>query len=78
MAAVNRPTNVAQKQADIDQKLRLYGIFNGEFFIATFQTAHREAGVPQTDIIEFNSFQPRQSPIGKFPSTVEVEIMMVL
>ena len=47
MATVNRPTNVAQKEADIEQKLRLYGIFNGKLFIATFPTAHREAGVPQ-------------------------------
>lgn len=27
---VNRPTNVKQKEADINQKLQLYGIFNGE------------------------------------------------
>ena len=29
MASVNRPTNVKQRDADIDQKLRLYGIFTG-------------------------------------------------
>jgi hypothetical protein len=28
--AVNRPTNVTQKEEDINQKLQLYGIFTGE------------------------------------------------
>lgn len=27
---VNRPTDVKQKEVDINQKLQLYGIFNGE------------------------------------------------
>jgi len=27
---VNRPTDVNQKEIDINQKLQLYGIFNGE------------------------------------------------
>ena len=29
MAAVNRPTNVKQKEADVNQKLQLYGIYSG-------------------------------------------------
>lgn len=29
MAAVNRPTDVKQKEADINQKLQLYGIYSG-------------------------------------------------
>jgi hypothetical protein len=29
--AVNRPTDVKQKEADINQKLQLYGIFTGMF-----------------------------------------------
>lgn len=28
--AVNRPTDVKQKEADVNQKLQLYGIFTGE------------------------------------------------
>jgi hypothetical protein len=31
MSAVNRPTNVQQKEADINQKLQLYGIYSGTF-----------------------------------------------
>lgn len=30
MTSVNRPTNVAQKEADVNQKLQLYGIYSGE------------------------------------------------
>lgn len=29
MATVNRPTDVKQKEADINQKLQLYGIYSG-------------------------------------------------
>ena len=29
MAAVNRPTNIKQKEADVNQKLQLYGIYSG-------------------------------------------------
>ena len=29
MAAVNRPTDVKQKETDINQKLQLYGIYSG-------------------------------------------------
>jgi len=32
--AVNRPTNVKQKEADINQKLQLYGIFTGELHLS--------------------------------------------
>ena len=28
--AVNRPTNVKQKEADVNQKLQLYGIYSGK------------------------------------------------
>jgi hypothetical protein len=28
---VNRPTNVAAREADINQKLQLYGILTGKF-----------------------------------------------
>ena len=31
MATVNRPTDVKQKEADINQKLQLYGIYSGTF-----------------------------------------------
>lgn len=31
MAAVNRPTDVKQKEADINQKLQLYGIYSGMY-----------------------------------------------
>ena len=31
MAAVNRPTNVKQKEQDVTQKLQLYGIYSGTF-----------------------------------------------
>lgn len=31
MATVNRPTDVKQKEADINQKLQLYGIYAGMF-----------------------------------------------
>ena len=27
--SVNRPTNVKQKEADVNQKLQLYGIYSG-------------------------------------------------
>lgn len=36
MAAVNRPTDVKQKEADINQKLQLYGIYSG--MSASFST----------------------------------------
>ena len=29
-SAVNRPTDVKQKEADVNQKLQLYGIYSGE------------------------------------------------
>lgn len=29
MASVNRPTNVKQKEDDVNQKLQLYGIYSG-------------------------------------------------
>lgn len=29
MANVNRPTNIKQKEADVNQKLQLYGIYSG-------------------------------------------------
>lgn len=29
MTTVNRPTNVAQKEVDVNQKLQLYGIYSG-------------------------------------------------
>lgn len=29
MAAVNRKTDVKQKEADVNQKLQLYGIYSG-------------------------------------------------
>ncbi len=29
MAQVNRPTNVRQKEEDVNQKLQLYGIYSG-------------------------------------------------
>ena len=29
MTTVNRPTNVKQKEADVNQKLQLYGIYSG-------------------------------------------------
>jgi hypothetical protein len=29
-SAVNRPTNVKQKEQDVNQKLQLYGIISGE------------------------------------------------
>ena len=29
-APVNRPTNVKQKEADVNQKLQLYGIYTGK------------------------------------------------
>ncbi len=28
--SVNRPTNVKQKEADVNQKLQLYGIYSGK------------------------------------------------
>jgi hypothetical protein len=31
--AVNKPTNVAQKEADIDAKLKLYGIYSGMLYL---------------------------------------------
>jgi hypothetical protein len=31
MAAVNRPTDVKQKEADVNQKLQLYGIYAGKW-----------------------------------------------
>lgn len=31
MASVNRPVNEKQKEADINNKLQLYGIFSGEW-----------------------------------------------
>lgn len=31
MAAVNRPTNVKQKEQDVNQKLQLYGIYSGVY-----------------------------------------------
>ena len=34
--AVNRPTNVKEKEADINQKLQLYGIFTGKSFCDPF------------------------------------------
>ena len=30
--AVNSPTNVKQKEADVNQKLQLYGIYSGQNF----------------------------------------------
>ena len=30
MATVNRPTNVKQKEEDVNQKLQLYGIYSGK------------------------------------------------
>lgn len=44
---VNRPTNVAQKAADINQKLQLYGIYNGMFnhLIASFVALAELSGV---------------------------------
>lgn len=32
--SVNRPTNVKQKEADVNQKLQLYGIYSGMCRIA--------------------------------------------
>lgn len=29
MANVNRPTNIKQKETDVNQKLQLYGIYSG-------------------------------------------------
>ena len=31
MATVNRPTNVKQKEEDVNQKLQLYGIYSGKY-----------------------------------------------
>lgn len=31
--SVNRPTNIKQKDEDINQKLQLYGIFTGELHL---------------------------------------------
>jgi Family of unknown function (DUF5923) len=31
--AVNRPTDIKQKEQDVNQKLQLYGIINGEPFL---------------------------------------------
>lgn len=33
MANVNRPTNVKQKEADVNQKLQLYGIYSGMLMV---------------------------------------------
>lgn len=32
MASVNRPTNVKQKEADVNQKLQFYGIYSGKYY----------------------------------------------
>ena len=37
--AVNRPTNVKQKEADINQKLQLYGISTGELHLVIDATS---------------------------------------
>lgn len=37
---VNRPTDPQRKEADINQKLQLYGIFNGE---SSYASAVRRA-----------------------------------
>lgn len=34
--AVNRPTNVKQKEADVNQKLQLYGIYSGTSLFSPF------------------------------------------
>ena len=34
MAQVNRPTNVKQKEQDVNQKLQLYGIYSGKLLIS--------------------------------------------
>lgn len=31
MTTVNRPTNVKQKDEDVNQKLQLYGIYSGKY-----------------------------------------------
>ena len=44
---VNRPTDVRQKEADINQKLQLYGIFNGASSeISAVNRLHPEAAPP--------------------------------
>ena len=35
-AQVNRPTNVKEKQADIDRKLQIYGILTGKTMNSSF------------------------------------------
>ena len=34
MTTVNRPTNVKQKEEDVNQKLQLYGIYSGKYLIS--------------------------------------------
>lgn len=41
MSSVNRPTNVKQKEADVNQKLQLYGIYSGMLpFVACSHPAY--------------------------------------
>lgn len=41
MANVNRPTNVKQKEADVNQKLQLYGIYSGMLMPSGAEVASR-------------------------------------
>ena len=82
---VNRPTNVAQKEADINQKLQLYGIYNGTLILVALQfwsvSVTRCSGrlrllsrsLPQRLLTSsFDSFLQRQSSISKLMANVLV------
>jgi hypothetical protein len=58
-AQVNRPTNIAVKEADVNRKLQLYGIFAGRYF--------RPFRALRMLMISFSSFPSWQGPIRKSP-----------
>jgi hypothetical protein len=56
-ASVNRPTNVQQKEQDVNNKLQLFGIYSGMLLRSP------EGPGPLTP--RFCSVRERQGPIGR-------------
>ena len=74
MTTVNRPTNVKQKEEDVNQKLQLYGIYSGKHTMPDFNllrsqcTCYERAllAIPRPGLIlHFNSVCEWQSTFGE-------------
>ncbi|KAL8875962.1 MAG: hypothetical protein Q9192_008954 [Flavoplaca navasiana] len=67
-AAVNRPTNVKQKEADVNQKLQLYGIYSGSFL------AHIATSPCVASFMKIRHRTPFAN--GKVPSNKQIDVAL--